>query len=104
MSKQIDNIKKLLNNLPKKDKIIGLSLLASRKFEDLYDLVDSAIIKISKGRANNNLKAEYADINIESLENLKSEIEYYMDLAGIPVNNDYYEDLGDEEYNDEEMY
>ena len=79
----LSNIKKLVNNLPQKDIMLGHMFLEDRNFEALQALVDSALIKIRRSRSSDNPKEEYKDINLEALDTLKAEIDSYCMLLGI---------------------
>lgn len=78
----LDNIKRLIKVLPKKDINLGYKFLLNRDFESLQSLVDSALIKVKKSQESDNPKEEYKDIDIDALSTLKAEIDiYYFPLA-----------------------
>lgn len=79
----LNNIEKLIVALPKKDVELGYKFLKERDFESLQSLVDSALIKVRKSRNTDNPKEEYKDINLETLETLKAEIDSYCMRLGI---------------------
>ena len=87
----LSNIKKLVNNLPQKDIMLGHMFLEDRNFEDLQALVDSALIKIRRSRSSDNPKEEYKDINLEALDTLKAEVDSYSMLLGIEPKDDFIE-------------
>lgn len=88
MSIYVDRIKTMINCLPESDRELATSLLNSRKFTDLQDLVISDIRKARKYR-NKTENNPFSNIVIEDLEVLKSEIEYYMCLSDVVVDSDY---------------
>ena len=87
----LSNIKKLIDNLPQKDIMLGHMFLEDRNFEALQALVDSALIKIRRSRSSDNPKEEYKDINLEALDTLKAEVDSYSMLLGIEPEDDFIE-------------
>lgn len=87
----LSNIKKLVNNLPQKDIMLGHMFLEDRNFEALQALVDSALIKIRRSRGSDNPKEEYKDLNLEALDTLKAEVDSYSMLLGIEPEDDFIE-------------
>lgn len=75
----IKNIKFLIRELPSKDKPLAYDFLETRNFQDLKDLVDSAIIRINKNLNSNNPKEEYFKINLDKLHMLKTDVDFYYD-------------------------
>lgn len=75
----IKNIESLIKELPSKDRILADEFLKNRKFQDLKDLVDSAIIRINKNLNSNNPKEEYFKINLDKLHMLKTDVDFYYD-------------------------
>ena len=61
----IQKIRKLIPELPEKDIPIATKLLEKRDWEELYNLVNSAIIKIEKAREKEDSK--YDNIELDSL-------------------------------------
>ena len=78
MSKTLKNIKKFINYLPSKDVQIGFKFLEIRDFENLKDLVDSAIIRTKKNLRSEFPKQEYINVDLEYLNILKSEVDIYL--------------------------
>lgn len=70
MEVPIDDIKELIKYLPKKDISIANELLEVRDWEELLDLVISAITKIEYAMLNKSNK--YKNIEIDKLYNLQS--------------------------------
>lgn len=86
------NIDKLINSLPEKDRVLGRKFFEKGEYQDLKDLVDSSIYRINKNLKSTKVKVEYVDIDLDDLHTLRSEIDLYivrMDLLNI-----------EEEYND----
>lgn len=75
----IKNIESLIKELPSKDRMLANEFLKNRKFQDLKDLVDSAIIRINKNLNSNNPKEEYFKINLDKLHMLKTDVDFYYD-------------------------
>lgn len=71
-SPQVQRIRKLIPSLPEKDIPIGNKLLEARNWEELQNLVSSAIVKIE--RANSKGDSRYADIDLPSLYDLQASI------------------------------
>ena len=78
----VEIMKSLINSLPSKDRNIAYSLIEKRRFEDLWDLVKSAIYKVRRNTE------KYPEVNIADMNILKSEISLYLDQLNI----DEYED------------
>lgn len=75
----IKNIESLIKELPSKDRMLADEFLKNREFQDLKDLVDSAIIRINKNINSNNPKEEYFKINLDKLHMLKTDVDFYYD-------------------------
>lgn len=71
-SPQVQKIRKLISSLPEKDIPIGNKLLEARDWEELQNLVSSAIVKIEK--ANDKGSDKYTNIDIGSLYDLQAAI------------------------------
>ena len=71
-SPQVQKIRKLIPSLPEKDIPIGNKLLEARDWEELQNLVSSAIVKIEK--ANDKGSDKYTNIDIGSLYDLQAAI------------------------------
>ena len=91
MSKPLNNIKKFINYLPSKDVQIGFKFLEKRDFENLKDLVDSAIIRTKKNIRSEFPKQEYLNVDLERLNILKSEVDVYLMQLNLPEQNKYNE-------------
>ena len=71
-SSQVQRIRKLIPSLPEKDIPIGNKLLEARNWEELQNLVSSAIVKIE--RATSKGDGRYANIDLPSLYDLQASI------------------------------
>lgn len=71
-SPQVQRIRKLIPSLPEKDIPIGNKLLEARNWEELQNLVSSAIVKIE--RATSKGDDRYANIDLPSLYDLQASI------------------------------
>lgn len=71
-SPQVQRIRKLIPSLPEKDIPIGNKLLEARNWEELQNLVSSAIVKIE--RATSKGDNRYANIDLPSLHDLQASI------------------------------
>ena len=91
MSKTLKNIKKFINYLPSKDVQIGFKFLEQRDFDKLKELVDSALIRIKRNLRTDNPKQEYLNMDLDSLNILKAEVDIYvfqLNLSEIKENNE----------------
>lgn len=79
-------MKGLVNSLPKKDRDLANTLIDRRKFEDLWDLITSAIYKIRKNGE------KYPETNLADMNVLKSEVSSYMDQLGLSNEDELEED------------
>lgn len=73
----VERMKGLVNSLPDKDRDLANTLIDKRKFEDLWDLVTSAIYKVRKNGE------KYPETNLADMNVLKSEVSSYMDQLGL---------------------
>ena len=71
-SSQVQRIRKLISSLPEKDIPIGNKLLEARNWEELQNLVSSAIVKME--RATSKGDGRYANIDLPSLYDLQASI------------------------------
>lgn len=66
----LQQIRKLIPNLPEKDIVIANRYLANRNFDALQDLVDSLITRIKSSRRKKINQEKYADMDMSALQNL----------------------------------
>ena len=71
-SPQVQKIRKLIPSLPEKDIPIGNKLLEARNWEELQNLVSSAIVKMERSTSKGDNK--YANIDLPSLYDLQASI------------------------------
>lgn len=71
-SPQVQRIRKLISSLPERDIPIGNKLLEARDWEELQNLVSSAIVKIE--RSINKGEDKYVNIDLSNLYNLQASI------------------------------
>ena len=71
-SSQVQRIRKLIPSLPEKDIPVGNKLLEARNWEELQNLVSSAIVKIERATSKGDDK--YANIDLPSLYDLQASI------------------------------
>lgn len=100
MSNYIKIIHDLIPSLPNKDISLGYKFLNERNFELLKDLIDSAIYKIKNNLKTENPKKEYLEINMENLNQLKSEVDLYlMNLnPDIDMSDSIYNNVNENEF------
>lgn len=73
-----------IQNLPSKDVNIAIAYLNDRDFNSLYELVDSALFKVKKYKAEHPEGNKYDNIDTEGLSDLKSTlIDYIRLIEGI---------------------
>lgn len=84
MSKTLKNIKKFINYLPSKDVQIGFKFLEQRDFDKLKELVDSALIRTKRNLKTDNPKQEYLNVDLDSLNILKAEVDVYVFQLNLP--------------------
>ena len=94
----VEKIRALLSSLPSSDVKIGEGFLTKRDFESLQLLVDSAIVRVKKGLAKENVKEEYLKVDLREMSKLKSEVDAYCMVLELPEQED---DFDDEEFNEE---
>lgn len=73
-----------IQNLPSKDVNIAIAYLNDRDFNSLYELVDSALFKVEKYKAEHPDGDKYDNIDTEGLSDLKiTLIDYIRLIEGI---------------------
>ena len=82
----VERMKGLVNSLPNKDRDLANTLIDKRKFEDLWDLVTSAIYKVRRNGE------KYPETNLADMNILKSEVSTYMDQLGLNDEDELEED------------
>lgn len=89
MSEPVNRMKALMSSLPERDIPLGYKFLKKRDFDQLKELVDSALYKVKKSQRSENPKEEYLKVNLEDLSRLKSEVDVYIVQLDIPSDSDY---------------
>lgn len=95
----VERMRILIKYLPKSDLVLSQRFIDCRDFESLQELVDSAIIKIRKNLRSSTPKEEYINLDVDELNQLKAEVDVYLEQLQIPYQEDIdkFEDY-DEEY------
>lgn len=96
----LERIRQYSTHLSQKDKVYADRFINNREFEQLKELVDSAIIKTKKGKRDN--KPQYLDIDLDALEVLKVEVDNYL-ICIFGKQEESFE-IDDEDNYEEEMY
>lgn len=94
----VERMRNLIKYLPKSDLVLSQRFIDCRDFESLQELVDSAIIKIRKNLRSSTPKEEYINLDVDELNQLKAEVDVYLEQLQIP----YQEDIDKFENYDEE--
>lgn len=82
----VERMKGLVNSLPNKDRDLANTLIDKRRFEDLWDLVTSAIYKVRRNGE------KYPETNLADMNVFKSEVSSYMDQLGLNDEDELEED------------
>lgn len=83
---KLESIQQYIKDLPLKDQSIAKIFIDKRQFEDLMDLIKSAIIKTNRyyQRMTKDLskspEMNYEKTSLEGMENMKYELQLYLDL------------------------
>jgi hypothetical protein len=78
MQKNLQQINKLINELPERDIELAKKFYKEREFTDLLDLVNSAIIVVNKNKLSSNPSEKYINIDVDNLIMLKAYITDYI--------------------------
>lgn len=97
----LERIRQYSEHLTQKDRIYAEKFINNREFEQLKELVDSAIIKTKKGKRDN--KPQYLDIDLDALEVLKVEVDNYL-LCIFGKQEESFEIEEEDDYEEEEFY
>lgn len=87
-----DRMEKLVISLPVKDRDLAEKFIAERRFQDLYDLVKSDIIKYERLSEEERLKR--IDVDIDGMNDFLAEVISYLNIIGWDeeIFNDYEEE------------
>lgn len=94
----VERMRNLIKYLPKSDLVLSQRFIDCRDFESLQELVDSAIIKIRKNLRSSTPKEEYINLDVDELNQLKAEVDVYLEQLQIPYQEDNKFEDYDEEY------
>ncbi len=75
-----DRMEKLVISLPVKDRDLAKKFIAERRFQDLYDLVKSDIIKYERLSEEERLKR--IDVDIDGMNDFLAEVISYLNIIG----------------------
>lgn len=75
-----DRMEKLVISLPVKDRDLAEKFIAERRFQDLYDLVKSDIIKYERLSEEERLKR--IDVDIDGMNDFLAEVISYLNIIG----------------------
>lgn len=76
-------------SLPERDIPLGHKFLEKRDFDQLKELVDSALYKVKRSIGSENPKEEYLRVDLEKLNELKAEVDMYVMQLEVPSWDDY---------------
>jgi hypothetical protein len=77
MKNLLQQIEKLLNSLPNKDRNKAKDFINKRKFEDLHNLITSDIYKVEKD--SNKEVHQYPEANLDNMHLLRALVMDYLD-------------------------
>ena len=81
MKTATDIMKELVSSLPTlKDRNLANEFITERRFQDLYDLVKSDIVKYE--RLSEEERLNRVDINIDGMNSLLAEVISYLNIIG----------------------
>lgn len=75
-----EKILSLINNLPTRDIALANKLVLERRFQDLYYIVKSDVYKVEKELQKEEPKTEYANLDLEKLQELLATVISYMNI------------------------
>lgn len=91
-------------SLPLKDREYAKDFIKERKFDDLQDLIDSALVKINKSFVSGDINPEYLELNTSNIETLQTLVFEYRSQFIIDINQED-EDIEEiDEFIDDEEY
>ena len=96
--KPLERIKNLIPSLPESDAKLGYNFITKRDFESLQLLIDSAIVRVTKGLSKEVVKEEYLKADLKGMRALKLEVDnYYSKIDSYSQ----YNDIDYNNYNDD---
>lgn len=76
----VDRMKDLVDCLPVRDRAFANKFIAERRFQDLYDIIKSDIIKFE--RLSEEERLSRTDVNIDKMNDFLAEVISYLDIIG----------------------
>lgn len=76
----VDRMKDLIDCLPVRDRVFANKFIAERRFQDLYDIIKSDIVKFE--RLSEEERLNRTDVNIDKMNDFLAEVISYLDIIG----------------------
>ena len=76
----IERMQRLVPSLPLRDRDFAEKFITERRFQDLYDLIKSDIVKFDRLSEEERLKK--TDVNIDGMNDFLAEVISYLDIIG----------------------
>lgn len=76
----VDRMKDLVDCLPVRDRTFANKFIAERRFQDLYDIIKSDIVKFE--RLSEEERLNRTDVNIDKMNDFLAEVISYLDIIG----------------------
>lgn len=92
MSNLYQTLQEKIKCLSPKDYVLAVKFLNGRKFESLYELVDSCYKLKLADDAEENHKEKWQQVNVNDLLELRTDLIEYMSYLDIPDNIDEYDE------------
>lgn len=92
MSNLYQTLQEEIKCLPPKDYALAVKLLNERKFEPLYEIVDSCYKLKLADDAREVHKEKWQQVNVDDLLELRADLTEYMSYLDIPDNTDEYDE------------
>lgn len=83
---KLESIQQYIKDLPSKDQPIAKIFIDKRQFEELLELIKSAVVKINKyhkrllENVNNSIEINYQNTSLEGLEEMRYQLELYIEI------------------------
>lgn len=76
----VDRMKDLVDSLPIRDRGFANKFITERRFQDLYDIIKSDIVKFE--RLSEEERLNRTDVNIDRMNDFLAEVISYLDIIG----------------------
>lgn len=76
----VDRMKDLVDCLPVRDRAFANKFITERRFQDLYDIIKSDIVKFE--RLSEEERLNRTDVNIDKMNDFLAEVISYLDIIG----------------------